>query len=529
MTNSKNITVIPATINPLTRLPKTAIQLRRVAAYARVSTDSEEQLTSYEAQVDYYTRYIHNKPDWQFVDVYTDEGISATNTKRREGFNRMVADALDGKIDLIVTKSVSRFARNTVDSLTTVRKLKDAGVEVYFEKENIWTLDSKGELLITIMSSLAQEESRSISENVTWGQRKRFADGKVSIPYGQFLGYRKGADGLPEIVPEEAEIVRNIYRMCIEGKSTNAIAKYLTQQDIPTPAGKKVWQRATVESILRNEKYKGSALLQKKFTVDFLQKKMKVNEGEVPQYYVEHSHAAIIDPEEWEKVKLVLARRKNSTRRTQCNSPFAGKIICGDCGEIFGSKVWHSNSKYRRVIWRCNAKYESGDPCSTTHLYEEDIKQYFITALSHLLADRTALLDDGKLILKELLDTATLDTDSESILQEMDVVAGMIRLMVNENAAQAQSQTAYTNQYNSLVERFENLQSRYEALQQQKERRQIQADAIGNCLTALEEVDLLDITFSEALWTAAVDHVTVYADDRLVFHFKNGSKITEQT
>ncbi|MEE1037189.1 MAG: recombinase family protein, partial [Oscillospiraceae bacterium] len=296
---AKNITVIPATIDPHTRIPKAATTFRKVAGYARVSTDSEEQLTSYEAQVDYYTRYIRSRPDWQFVNVYTDEGISATNTKRREGFNRMVQDALDGKIDLIVTKSVSRFARNTVDSLTTVRKLKDAGVEVYFEKENIWTLDSKGELLITIMSSLAQEESRSISENVTWGQRKRFADGKVSIPYGHFLGYRKGADGLPEVVPEEAEIVRSIYRMYMEGKSSNAIATYLTKQNIPSPAGKPSWQRCTVESILRNEKYKGAALLQKKFTVDFLQKKMKVNEGEVPQYDVEHSHEAIIAPAEW--------------------------------------------------------------------------------------------------------------------------------------------------------------------------------------------------------------------------------------
>ena len=528
MTNSKNITVIPATINPLTRLPKTAIQLRRVAAYARVSTDSEEQLTSYEAQVDYYTRYIHNKPDWQFVDVYTDEGISATNTKRREGFNRMVADALDGKIDLIVTKSVSRFARNTVDSLTTVRKLKDAGVEVYFEKENIWTLDSKGELLITIMSSLAQEESRSISENVTWGQRKRFADGKVSIPYGQFLGYRKGADGLPEIVPEEAEIVRNIYRMCIEGKSTNAIAKYLTQQDIPTPAGKKVWQRATVESILRNEKYKGSALLQKKFTVDFLQKKMKVNEGEVPQYYVEHSHEAIIQPAEWEKAQLELARRKTSPRRTQCNSPFAGKIICGDCGEIFGSKVWHSNSKYRRTIWQCNAKYKGDTHCSTPHLYEHDLKEHFITALSELLTDREVLLDDGRFIRRELLDFAAIDSESDSILNELDVVAGMIRQMVNENAAQAQSQTAYIERYNGLVERYESLQTRYDTLQQQKEQRQIRADAIGGCLFALGELDLLQITFSDELWNTVVDHVTVYADERLVFQFKNGSSVTVQ-
>ena len=526
MQNHKNITVIPATINPLTKLPKASVQLRRVAGYARVSTDSEEQQTSYEAQVDYYTRYIRSRADWQFVDVYTDEGISATNTKRREGFNRMVQDALDGKIDLIVTKSVSRFARNTVDSLTTVRKLKEAGVEVYFEKENIWTLDSKGELLITIMSSLAQEESRSISENVTWGQRKRFADGKVSMPYKQFLGYRKGANGLPEIVPKEAEIVRTIYRMFIEGKSTNAIARYLTQQGIPTPARKTVWQKATVESILRNEKYKGAALLQKSFTVDFLQKKTKINEGEVPQYYVEHSHEAIISPAEWDKVQLELARRKNSHRRTVCNSLFAGKVICGDCGEIFGSKVWHSNSKYRRTIWRCNAKYEGGAPCSTPHLYEDDLKKHFITALSQLLTDHTALLDDSKLVLKELLDTATLDADSSRTLQEMEVVAGMIRQMVNENANRATDQTAYTDRYNSLVDRYEKLQAEYDALQKQKERRQIQAEAVRSCLAALEELDLLDISFSDSLWNTVVDHVTVYADGRLVFHIKTGAEIT---
>ncbi len=270
---AKNITVIPATLDRHTGIPSHMHHKRRVAGYARVSTDSEEQLTSYEAQVDYYTQYIKANPDWQFVAVYTDEGISAINTKHRDGFNRMVQDALDGKIDLIVTKSVSRFARNTVDSLTTVRKLKEKGVEVYFQKENIYTLDSKGELLITIMSSLAQEESRSISENVTWGQRKRFADGKVTMPYRHFLGYRKGADGLPEIVPEEAELVQRIYRLFMQGKTPHAIGKILTVEGIPTPAGKEKWQSSTIESILQNEKYRGDARLQKKFTVDFLQKR----------------------------------------------------------------------------------------------------------------------------------------------------------------------------------------------------------------------------------------------------------------
>ena len=200
---------------------------RRVAAYARVSTDSDEQFTSYEAQVDYFTTFIKAREDWEFVDVYTDEGITGTSTKHREGFKQMVADALDGKIDLIVTKSVSRFARNTVDSLTTVRQLKERGVEVFFQKENIYTFDGKGELLITIMSSLAQEESRSISENVTWGQRKRFADGKVSMPYKRFLGYDKGPNGTPVINEEQAEVVRLIFRIFLEGKTPNGICKEL--------------------------------------------------------------------------------------------------------------------------------------------------------------------------------------------------------------------------------------------------------------------------------------------------------------
>lgn len=185
----RNVTVIPATKDFMHRAVNSAVKKRRTAGYARVSTDKDEQFTSYEAQVDYYTQFIKSHADWDFVKVYTDEGISGLDTKKRDGFNEMIGDALSGAIDLIITKSVSRFARNTVDSLSTIRKLKDKGVEVYFEKENIWTFDGKGELLLTIMSSLAQEESRSISENVTWGQRKRFSDGKVSLPYKQFLGY----------------------------------------------------------------------------------------------------------------------------------------------------------------------------------------------------------------------------------------------------------------------------------------------------------------------------------------------------
>ena len=250
----RKITVIPAKLDQATFMPLDQPARRKVAGYARVSTDSDEQKTSYEAQVRYYSNYIKSRNDWEFVNVYTDEGISGTNTKHRSGFNKMIEDALAGEIDLIVTKSVSRFARNTVDSLITVRKLKEKGIEVYFEKENIYTLDSKGELLITIMSSLAQEESRSISENVTWGQRKRMAEGKVTIPYGRFLGYRKGANGLPEIIPEEAETVRLIYRSFMEGMTPGKIAKMLMQKGIPAPGGGDKWYTHTINSILTNEK-----------------------------------------------------------------------------------------------------------------------------------------------------------------------------------------------------------------------------------------------------------------------------------
>ena len=352
------VTTIPATISRFTATPINEKKKRRTAAYARVSTDSEEQLTSYSAQVDYYTNYIKSRDDWDFVSVYTDEGITGTNTKHREGFKRMVADALAGKIDLIVTKSVSRFARNTVDSLTTVRQLKEKGVEIYFEKENIWTLDSKGELLITIMSSLAQEESRSISENCTWGQRKRFADGKVTVPFKRFLGYDRGPDGNLVLNKDEAVIIRRIYSMFLQGMTPHGIAARLTADGIKSPGGKDKWNAGAVRSILTNEKYKGDALLQKSYTVDFLTKKKKVNEGEIPQYYVEGNHEAIIQPEVFELVQQELERRKTSSGRHSGVHLFSGKIKCGQCGEWYGSKVWHSTDKYRRVIWRCNHKYD---------------------------------------------------------------------------------------------------------------------------------------------------------------------------
>ena len=436
----------------------------------------------------------------------------------------MVRDALNGKIDLIVTKSVSRFARNTVDSLVTVRKLKEKGVEVYFEKENIYTLDSKGELLITIMSSLAQEESRSISENVTWGQRKRFADGKVSVAYKHFLGYEKGEDDMPRIVEKEAAIVQRIYALFMAGNTPGGIARLLTAEGISTPAGKEQWRSSTIESILTNEKYKGAALLQKKFTVDFLLKKMKPNEGEVPQYYIEKSHEPIVDPAEFELAQAEFARRKAIGYRYSGNSILASRIVCGDCGAYFGSKVWNSTSKYRRTIWQCNAKFQNDEHCSTPHLDEEEIKARFVTAYNTLTVYKTQLLDDCRIMQTVLSDCSALDAEIPALQEELDVVAGLIRKCVEENSRDAQSQSEYEVRYNGYIERYKDAQTKLEELRREHALRQAKANAIGAFMFEISEQDALT-DFDAKLWTATIRSVTVHSDGQMVFRFQTGTDI----
>lgn len=521
----RKVTMIPQTINPQTRMMMDTKAKRKVAGYARVSTDFAEQLTSYEAQVAYYTSYIKGREDWEFVGVYTDEGISGCSTKHREGFQQMIEDALAGRIDLIITKSVSRFARNTVDSLTTVRKLKEKGVEVYFEKEQIYTLDSKGELLITIMSSLAQEESRSISENVTWGQRRRFAEGKISLPYNHFLGYRKGEDGLPEIVPEEAEIVRFIYRSFIDGQTIYAIAKSLTERKISTPAGKEKWSQTTIESILTNEKYKGSALLQKRFTTDFLTKKKKVNEGEVPQYYIEESHEAIISPEEFEEVQSEMARRKKLGRKYSGSTIFSAKLVCGDCGSFFGSKVWHSTSKYRRVIWQCNNKFKGEHFCTTPHFYEDEIKIRFISAFAKFFRHKDIIIETCQVLIEELTDTSSIDSEIEKLTKELSKLSNQIREHIQKNAESELNQVEYNKTYDELTEMFSKKKNTHQNLKQKRSYQQGRAEVMTAFIKGLEErIEPIDY-FDESVWKLTVEKITIFHDGRMIFQFVDGTEI----
>lgn len=517
----KNITTIPATLTRFSSTPIHEQRKRHTAGYARVSTNSEEQFTSYEAQVDYYTNFIKGREDWEFVEVYTDEGITGTNTKKREGFKRMIEDAMTGKIDLIVTKSVSRFARNTVDSLTTVRQLKEKGIEIYFEKENIWTLDSKGELLITIMSSLAQEESRSISENVTWGKRKRFADGKVTVPFKRFLGYDRGPDGNLVVNPEQAVTVKRIYSMFLQGKTPYGIAGQLTIDGIPSPTGKDHWNTSAVKSILTNEKYKGDALLQKTFCIDFLTKKFKINDGEVPQYYVEHNHEPIIEPEVFDMVQREVEIRKSGNNRHNGVHIFSGKIKCGECGSWYGSKVWHSTSTHRRIVWQCNDKYKGNQKCQAPHLYEDAIKQLFVTAANKLLVDKDEIIANFKSVKTVLYDTGSLETEQSELQNELEIITELIQQCVTENTQVAINQTDYQKRYNDLTQRFESNKLRLKTVTKQISDKIIQRKKYEMLLNELCKQKNLLTEFDPILWCSTVDHVTVIGKNDIQFTFKN--------
>ena len=367
----------------------------RVAAYCRVSTDSDEQATSYEAQVEHYTDYIQKNPEWEFAGIFADDGISGTNTKKREEFNRMIGECMVGQIDMIITKSISRFARNTLDCLKYIRQLKEKNIPVYFEKESINTMDAKGEVLITIMASLAQQESQSLSQNVKLGLQFRYQNGQVQVNHNRFLGYTKDAEGHLIIDPAQAEVVKRIYREYLEGYSMDKIAAGLEHDGILTGAGKTKWWTSTINKILRNEKYIGDALLQKTYTTDFLNKTRVKNTGIVPQYYVEADHEAIIPKDIFMRVQEELVRRRvvkvsaNGKKRTySSNHCFSQIVICGECGEMFRRIHWN-NHGCKSIVWRCISRLEAtGLECHARTVNEQELERVVVAALNELLGDR---------------------------------------------------------------------------------------------------------------------------------------------
>lgn len=439
----------------------------------------------------------------------------------------MIADAMDGNIDYIITKSISRFARNTLDCLTYVRQLKEKGIGVFFEKENIDTLDSKGEVLLTILSSLAQDEVRNISENVAWGHRKRFADGKIMMAYANFLGYKKGDDGIPEIVPKEAEAVKLIYKLFLEGKTPNNIAKILMEQDIKAPSGGDKWYAGTVQSILQNEKYMGDALLQKTYVCDFLTKKVVVNSGELPQYYIENSHPGIVSKEVFQMVQQEFKRRETNKRQYNSASDFSGKIICGECGSFYGSKVWHSNSKYCRTIWRCNRKYSTKGKkaCNLPHFDEEIIKKAFVDMFNSIFENKGDVIETLETTINDTLNDDKIDKKLQSLQLEKENIETAIRSLINKNATTKMYQDIYIKKYTSLAENYEILQKQIEQLKNmQLDTLTRREHSIGFINTMKAQGKML-AEFDCGLWNCIIENVTVVSENMLKFRLKDGFEI----
>lgn len=521
----RKVTTIPATLRDAPSAASKAARKRRVAAYARVSTDKDEQLSSYESQVDYYTRYIQGRDDWELAGVYTDEGITGTSTKRREGFKSMVAAALAGSIDLIVTKSVSRFARNTVDSLTTIRELKDAGVEVYFEKENIWTFDGKGELLITIMSSLAQEESRSISENSKWGKHKLLAEGRVWVPFSRLLGYKEGPDGGLAVDPDQAKVVRRIFSLFLGGKTLGEIARILNEDGVPTPCGGREWRWGNIDGILRNEKYKGDALLQKTFIPDFLTKKQVKNTGQVPQYYVRDNHEAIIDRATFDAVQAELERRKRAGAKRGGSGPFSNKVRCGVCGAWYGRKVWHSTSSNRRYVYQCNAKYRSKPPCPSTHVSQEQLEEAFASVMERVLSSKRKICASTRKAIETALDTSGLEEERGRLEGERERAQARVRECAVGSAPRETGQGERDLRHLTLAEELEAIEEGIAGVESEIKRREAAKAASLTFIEELEKAPGKMRGFDERLWHALVDHETVHPDGTISVVFKNGQEM----
>lgn len=531
----RKVTVIPA--DPKHNQKDIRKQRLRVAPYCRVSTNSEEQLDSYQAQIEYYTEKIAAQQEWTMVDMFADEGKTATSTKKRKDFLRMIKACEKGKVDLIITKSVSRFCRNTLDGLDYVRRLKRMGVGVFFEKENVNTLYMDNEMILTFMMSQAQAESESMSGNIRWGHRKNFKDGKVYFHYAGFLGYRRGENDLPEIDPEEAEIVRRIFSRYLIGHSVAKIIADLEADSIKTARGHKKWNDGVIRGMLRNEKYMGDALLQKTYIADLFTRQTKKNTGELPQYYVENSHPAIIDRLTFQRVQEEMARRsslkKVSTAAKTELAKYSGKYVltellsCGNCGSPYRRVTW-TRPEGKKIVWRCINRLENGKKfCKDAPTLEESrIHTAVVSAMNEMFSQKTL-----KAILQDSIRTALLPENGETSLAAIDSRLSQLReqqyRLLQLAAAVGADSTQYDEELKKVSMEFSALVAKRSELEKNRQDTE-QADERAEQLAAeLEAVDTGIATFDEVTVRQLISAITVLSEEKLLIRFKDGTEIEQ--
>lgn len=511
---------------------KQAAKCLRVAAYCRVSTDDEEQKTSYEAQIGYYTEKINSNPEWQMAGIFADEGISGTQAQKRPEFLKMIRLCRQRKIDIILTKSLSRFARNTVDSLGYIRELRTLGIAVISEKENINTLTAESEMLITIMSCFAQAESESISKNVSWGVRQSFKNGNVPMQYARLLGYRKGHDGNAEIIPEEAEVVKEIYRCYLDGMSMNLIADRLNEKGLTTKGGSSPYRKMVVQRILTNEKYTGDALLQKTYVTDCITKKTRKNNGELPMYLVKNHHEPIISRFDFNRVQEEMARR--SAKRTIADKltktgqgKYSAKyalselLICGECGEHYRRVTWTAKG-FKEIKWRCVSRIQYGKKkChSSPTVDEQALHRAIVSAVNEFC---TVKDDVAKTLHESIIEVLDPNQNGsvQAAQQRIDELARnmdeLIKLAtVPETAENAMSDIAkFSEEMKMLREYIETEKAKQTEVQHGP-------NELSNVLQRLEKEDFNLTEYDDIVTRQLIEQITVDTKNTITVRFKGG-------
>ena len=512
---------------------------KRVAAYCRVSTDSEEQLTSYQNQMRVYTEMIAANKEWEFAGLYADEGISGTRADKRPEFQRMIRDCQNGKIDYIITKSVSRFARNTVECLEYVRSLKAQGIGIFFEEQNIDTLKNESELYLVIYAGFAQSESESISKHITWTYRKKFEEGKVSFQYKNFLGYRKGADSQPEIVPEEAAIVERIYEMFLAGQPVKVIAQTLQAEKIEILGKNLSFSKNMIMNILRNEKYCGDCILQKTVTVDCISKTRKVNQGEAPMYIVENNHPAIISREVFNRAQEELIRRqalqaksdKTSITATGKYSKYALTEVlqCAECGSRYRRVTWTAHGR-KKIVWRCISRLDYGTKhCKDSITVEEEaLHGAVVRALNRFhTEDEFTYLALMKATIGEAIGINGGSEEIDLLTCRIDALNKRMLDLVNETVAAGKDVESSEDEFKSISDQIEQLNRRIAAIQESVRgdaTRQARLEEIQNIIA---ERNANETQYDDSIVRQMIECIKVHNDGKLTIIFGGGYEIEE--
>lgn len=517
---------------------KKAEKCLKVAAYCRVSTDEEEQKNSYQVQIEYYTDKINKNPEWQMAGIFADEGITGTQAKKRPEFLKMIRLCRQGKIDVILTKSLSRFARNTVDSLNYIRELRTLGIAVISEKENINTLTAESEMLITIMSCFAQAESESISKNVAWGIRQSFKNGNVPMQYKKLLGYKKGADGNAEIVSDEAEIVKEIYRCYLDGASLNQIADMLNNRGLTTKGSNSPYRKEVIQRILTNEKYTGDALLQKTYITDCITKKSRKNNGELPMYLVKNHHEPIISRTDFNRVQEEMARRSakrsiaeklTKTEQGKYSAKYALSelLICGECGSHYRRVTWTAKG-FKEIKWRCINRIQYGKKnChSSPTIDEQALHKAIISAINEFCEVKDEVAKALRESITEVLDP-NLNGSIQAAQQRIDELAHNIDELIKlatvpETAATAMADIEkFSEEMKTLREFIETEKAKQIAVQ----RGSAELDAI---LKRLEKEDFTMTEYNDVAVRQLIEKVTVESKNVITVAFKGGLEIRKE-